>query len=208
MKIVLASRNEKKIKELRTLLSEYIEGIEILSLDDVGIFGEIEENGETFEENALIKARVAASSGYIGVGDDSGLAVDALNGEPGVYSARYAARCGYAGEHNDEANNTVVLQKLENVSDEKRTGAYVCAVACVLSDGTEFTVRGEAKGVLLRDYRGKGGFGYDPLFYVPALQKTFAELTPQEKNAVSHRGAAIRALAPKLKEVLSEREIL
>ena len=105
MKIVLASRNQKKIKELRTLLSKSFEDIEILSLDDVGITDDIEENGATFEENALIKARVAASTGYIGVGDDSGLTVDALGGEPGIFSARYAARCGFAGEHNDAANN-------------------------------------------------------------------------------------------------------
>ena len=208
MKIVLASRNPKKIKELRTLLSTFIEDIEILSLDDVGILGEIEENGTTFEENALIKARAAASSGYIGIGDDSGLAVDALDGDPGVYSARYAARCGYAGEHNDEANNRVLLEKLSDLPDEQRGGAFVCTIACVLQDGREFTIRGEARGVLLRDYRGEGGFGYDPLFYVPSLQKTFAELTPEEKNAVSHRGAAIRAFAPKLKEALFTDEIL
>ena len=112
MKIVLASRNRKKIAELRTILERYFDPIEILSLDDVGIFGEIEENGESFAENALIKARVAATSGLIGVGDDSGLVVDALGGEPGIYSARYAARCNYAGEHNDAANNAVLLQKL------------------------------------------------------------------------------------------------
>ena len=113
MKIVLASRNRKKITELKALLSEFIPNIEILSLDDVGIFGEIEEDGKTFAENALIKARVAASSGYIGVGDDSGLTVDVLGGAPGIYSARYSAMCGYEGEHNDEANNQVLLQKLE-----------------------------------------------------------------------------------------------
>ena len=114
MKIVLASRNQKKISELQTLLSEYIDGIEILSLDDVGMYGEIEENGKTFEENALIKANAAAASGYVGVGDDSGLEVDALGNAPGVYSARYA------GEHgNDEANNILLLKNLEGVTDRR-----------------------------------------------------------------------------------------
>ena len=130
MKIVLASRNRKKIEELRTLLSQSFADIEILSLDDVGIFDEIEEDGDTFEANALIKARVAAKTGYIGLADDSGLAVDALGGEPGVYSARYAARCNFAGDHDDEGNNQALLQNLESVPDEKRTGAYVCAIAC------------------------------------------------------------------------------
>ncbi len=200
MKIVLASRNQKKIKELKTLLSEFIPDLEILSLDDVGITEEIEENGTTFAENALIKARVAASSGYIGVGDDSGLTVDALGGDPGIYSARYAARCGYAGEHNDEANNRVLLQKLEAVADKDRTAAFVCTIACVFPGGKEMTVRGEAPGRILRTYEGTGGFGYDPLFYCEELGKTFAELSPAEKNKVSHRGAAIRAFAQKLME--------
>lgn len=202
MKIVLASRNQKKIEELRTLLSEKISGIEILSLDDVGITGEIEENGTTFEENALIKARVAAKSGFIGVADDSGLSVDALGGEPGVYSARYAARCNFAGDHDDEGNNQCLLHQLRNVPDEERTGAYVCAIACVFPDGREFCVRGEARGRLLREYRGNGGFGYDPLFYFDQFGKTFAEVSAAEKHSVSHRGAAIRNFTKKLKELI------
>ena len=202
MKIVLASRNRKKIKELQALLSEAFEGIEILSLDDVGIYDEIVEDGETFEENALIKARAAAASGYIGVGDDSGLTVDALGGDPGIYSARYAARCQFAGDHDDEGNNQALLQNLADVPPEKRTGAFVCAIACVFPDGRELTVRGEARGRILSDYYGNGGFGYDPLFYYEPLAKTFAELSPSEKNAVSHRGLAIRAFAEKLKEFI------
>ena len=202
MKMVLASRNQKKIEELRALLAEELGDVEILSLDDVGITEEIEENGVTFEENALIKARVAASTGYIGIADDSGISVDALNGEPGVYSARYAAKCDFAGDHDDEGNNQCLLYNLRNVSDEKRTGGYVCAVACVFPDGREFTVRGEARGRILREYRGTGGFGYDPLFWFDQFGKTFAEITPEEKHSVSHRGKAIRALAQKLKELL------
>ena len=202
MKIVLASRNQKKIKELRTLLSKSFEDIEILSLDDVGITDDIEENGATFEENALIKARVAASTGYIGVGDDSGLTVDALGGEPGIFSARYAARCGFAGEHNDAANNETLLRKLADVPAKERTAAFVCTIACVFPSGADWTVRGEAKGRILSEYYGNGGFGYDPLFYYEPLQKTFAELTAEEKNAISHRGNAIKAFAKKLKESL------
>lgn len=202
MKIVLASRNQKKIAELRALLCEEFSGVEILSLNDVGITGDIEENGVTFEENALIKARVAAASGYIGVADDSGIAVDALGGEPGVYSARYAAKCNFAGDHDDEGNNQCLLYNLRNVPDEKRTGGYVCAVACVFPDGREFTVRGEARGRILREYHGTGGFGYDPLFWFDQFGKTFAEVSAEEKHAVSHRGRAIRAFAAKLKEML------
>ncbi len=200
MKIVLASRNQKKIKELKTLLSESFPTVEILSLDDVGIYGEIEEDGNTFEENALIKARAAAGSGYIGVGDDSGLTVDVLDGAPGIYSARYAARCNYAGDHDDEGNNQALLHNLQGVAPEDRGGAFVCAIACVLPDGREFTVRGEARGRILDSYHGNGGFGYDPLFYYEPLAKTFAELTPAEKNAVSHRGKAIALFAQALKE--------
>ena len=204
MKIVLASRNRKKIAELKTLLSNYVPNIEILSLDDVGIMGEIEEDGQTFEENALIKARVAASSGYVGVGDDSGLTVDALGGAPGIYSARYAARCNYAGDHDDEGNNQAVLLNLKDVPDEQRGGAFVCAIGCVLPDGREWTVRGEVRGRILREYHGAGGFGYDPLFFYEPFVKAFGELTPEEKNGVSHRGRAIAAFAQRLKEEMEE----
>jgi XTP/dITP diphosphohydrolase len=197
MKIVLASRNKKKISELQTLLAQYIEGIEILSLDDVGIYGEIEEDGKVFEDNALIKARVAAASGYIGVGDDSGLEVDALGGAPGVYSARYA------GEHgDDEANNDLLLKNLEDKSD--RSARFVCCIACVFPEkyGCEpIVVRGSVEGEILRERQGNGGFGYDPLFYFPQFGKTLAEVTPEEKNSVSHRGNAIKVFAEKLKEL-------
>ncbi len=193
MKIVLASRNKKKIKELQTLLGEYIEGIEILSLDDVGIYGEIEENGESFAENALIKASVAAGSGYIGIGDDSGLEVDVLGGAPGIYSARYS------GEHGDDAaNNALLLKNLEGV--ENRSARFVCALACVFPDGSEpISVFGTAEGVILSEYRGEGGFGYDPLFWFPSLGKTFGELSAEEKNKISHRSNAIRLFAEALR---------
>lgn len=194
MKIVLASRNKHKIKELQTLLGEYIEGLEILSLDDVGITGEIEENGTTFCENALIKARAAASSGYVGIGDDSGLEVNALGGAPGIFSARYA------GEHGDDAaNNALLLKNLQGVTD--RSARFVCAIACVFPESDDAVcVLGEAKGEMLSEYRGKGGFGYDPLFYYPPLDKTFGELSAEEKNRHSHRSDAIKKLASALKE--------
>lgn len=195
MKMVLASRNAHKIKELQTLLSQYIEDIEILSLDEVGIFGEIEENGETYRENALIKARVAASSGYIGLGDDSGLSVRALGGAPGVYSARYA------GGHGDyAANNAFLLKNLEGESD--RFAEFVCTLACVFPDGREpLVVEGRTQGVIIDSERGEGGFGYDPLFYYEPFEKTFAELTAEEKNSISHRGKAIEAFAREFEKI-------
>lgn len=201
MKIVLASRNRKKIGELRAILGEKIPNLEILSLDDVGILGEIEENGETFEENALIKARTAATSGYVGIGDDSGLSVDALNGAPGVYSARYAERCRGIGEHDDAANNRVLIENLSKVPEGERGAAFVSCIACVFPDGQEFTVRGEVRGEILKEARGEGGFGYDPYFFYAPFGKTFAELSGEEKNAVSHRGRAIAALADRLKNM-------
>ena len=197
MKIVLASRNKKKKAELQTLLAQYIEGLEILSLDDVGIYGEIEEDGETFEDNALIKARVAATSGYIGVGDDSGLVVDALDGAPGVYSARYA------GEHgDDEANNVLLLKNLEDKTD--RSARFVCCIACVFPEGDKnepIVAKGFVEGEIIDERQGDGGFGYDPIFYCPAVGKTLAEVSAEEKNKVSHRGNAIKAFAEKLKAV-------
>ena len=142
MEIVIASRNKHKISELEALLSKFIDGVKLLSLDDVGFEGDIEEDGASFEENALIKARAAATSGKISVGDDSGLCVNALDGAPGIYSARYA------GDHgNDAANNAKLLAELKDKSD--KSAAFVCTIACVLPDGREFTVEGRAEGVII-----------------------------------------------------------
>lgn len=195
MKIVLASRNPNKISELQALLSRYIENIEIVSLDSVGITEDIEENGTTYRENALIKATAAASSGYIGVGDDSGLSVRALGGAPGVFSARYA------GGHGDtDANNKLLLKNLKNESD--RFAEFVCTIACVFPDGRKpIVVEGRTQGIILKEGRGKAGFGYDPLFYYEPYQKTFAELSADEKNAISHRGKAIELFAKELKKI-------
>ncbi len=193
MEIVLASRNQKKIAEMQALLSAHIPGVHILSLDDIGMVGDIVEDGDTFEANALIKARaaVAASGGrYPTVADDSGLAVDALGGAPGVYSARYA------GEgHNDADNNALLIRNLAAIPPEARTARFVSTIALCLPDGREFTVRGETEGLILDTPRGAGGFGYDPYFYYPPFKKTFAELSPAEKNAISHRGKAVKKLA-------------
>lgn len=189
MKIVLASHNKHKIGELKRILSQSIPRVEVYSLDEVGLTDEIEENGTTFAENAAIKARAAAMSGYIGVGDDSGLEVNALGGAPGIYSARYA------GEHgNDEANNRLLLKNLEGVQD--RSGAFVCAIACVYPDdpATAHVFLGKTEGEILHTYRGNTGFGYDPLFYYPPMEKSYAEMTADEKNSISHRGRAMQQL--------------
>ena len=194
MKIVLASRNPHKIKELQTLLSQYIKDIEILSLDDVGIFDEIVEDGSTYLENAMIKARAAASSGYIGMGDDTGLSVRALGGAPGIYSARYSG-----GDY--AANNALLLKNLEGESD--RFAEFVCTIACVFPDGREpIYVEGRTQGVILESARGSEGFGYDPLFYYEPFGKTFAEVELAKKNKVSHRGVAMRSFISKLSKVL------
>lgn len=195
MKIVLASRNRKKIRELETFLSEISSDINVLSLDDIGFHDEIVEDGRTFAENSRIKALVPAKLGYIGVADDSGLEVDALGGEPGVYSARYSGEGA-----TDEKNNRKLLAALENTPDEKRTARFRTVVTCVFPDGREIQVDGVCEGRILREPRGNDGFGYDPLFYYEPLKKTFAELTSDEKNSVSHRGRAMRRFAAELRE--------
>lgn len=185
LKIVLASRNTHKIREIKEILSAAAgKELEILSLDDIGVTGEIEENGTSFEENAKIKASLPASMGYIGIADDSGLAVDALGGEPGIYSARYAGEpC------NDQNNNEKLLRNLDGITD--RTARFVSCVAAVRPDGTALVCRGECPGTILYTPQGNGGFGYDPLFWYEPLQKTFAQLTSEEKNAISHRARAL-----------------
>ena len=198
MKIVLASRNKHKIGELQALLREYIPTVEVLSLDDVGFTEDIVEDGENFFENAYIKARAAASTGYIGLGDDSGLSVNALDGAPGIYSARYA------GEHgDDEANNRLLLKNLEDKAD--RSAEFVCVIACVFPEELDkgLFFEGKTQGTIINEYKGKGGFGYDPLFYYQPMDKTFAEMTAEEKNSISHRGKAIELFAKGLKDRLA-----
>ncbi len=193
MKLVLASRNNSKIKELNALLSDGAQDIEILSLNDIGYNDEIIENGKSFEENAIIKASVPAKFGYIGIADDSGLCVDALNGAPGIYSARYA------GEPSDDIkNNEKLLTELKEFTLNDRAAKFVCTIAAVAPNGNSFVVRGECKGLILNKPLGKSGFGYDPLFYYESLHKTFAELSSDEKNQISHRAMAMKEFKKKI----------
>lgn len=198
MDIVLSSHNKKKITELQALMSEAgFKDVRVLSLSDIGYHDEIVEDGDSFEANAMIKAKAPHKDGLITVADDSGLCVDTLDGAPGIYSARYS------GENaTDEKNNEKLLLELSD--KENRAAKFVSVIACVLPDGRSFTVRGECNGVILRSPRGENGFGYDPLFYVPVFDKTFAELSSEEKNSISHRGVAMRAFAQKLKEHIYE----
>lgn len=197
-KIVLASRNKKKIYELQTILEKELGNVQVLSLDDIGYEGEIQENGQTFEENAITKASVPASLGYIGIADDSGICVEALDWYPGIYSARFSGG-------SDEDNNDLLLEKLKD--KENRTAKYVCVMACVFPDHKkDFTVRGECYGKILKERHGDGGFGYDPLFYYEPFGKTFAQVELSEKNKVSHRGIAMRDFIKKLEAVLKDDE--
>jgi XTP/dITP diphosphohydrolase len=193
---LVASRNRKKLAELRRVLDGAGMAMTLLSLDDVAPFDEAPETGATFEENALAKARDAfRATGLAAVADDSGLEVDALNGMPGVLSARWS------GRHGDDAGNTaLLLAQMSDAPDERRGAAFVSACALVWSAG-EVVVRGEWAGSIVRSPRGDGGFGYDPVFLPSGSSRTAAELTPDEKDAVSHRGRALAALLPALREL-------
>ncbi|AIJ21516.1 RdgB/HAM1 family non-canonical purine NTP pyrophosphatase [Amycolatopsis methanolica] len=197
-RVLLATRNAKKLGELRRILAaEGVEGLEVVGLADVPEFPEAPETGATFEENAVAKARDAvAATGLPAVADDSGLTVDALNGMPGVLSARWAGRHG-----DDQANLDLVLAQLTDTPDERRGAAFVCAAALVLPGGAETVVRGEWRGRLTRKSRGANGFGYDPIFVPEGETRTSAEMEPAEKDAFSHRGRALRALLPALREL-------
>lgn len=195
-RVLLATRNAKKLGELdRILAAEGVHGLTVVGLDAVPPFPEAPETGATFEENAVAKARDAvAATGLAAVADDSGIVVDALNGMPGVLSARWAGRHG-----DDQANLDLVLGQLADVPDERRGAAFVCAAALVLPDGTERVVNGYWPGTLIREPRGANGFGYDPIFVPKGETRTSAELDPAEKDAHSHRGRALRALLPHLR---------
>ena len=197
--LLLATRNKKKLGELdRILAAAGLTGIDVIGLADVPEFPEAPETGATFEENALAKARDAvAATGLAAVADDSGLTVDALGGMPGVLSARWAGRHG-----DDLANLELVLGQLADVPDERRGAAFVCAAALVLPDRREVVVRGTWSGRLVREPRGENGFGYDPIFVPEGHRMTSAELEPEDKDALSHRGIALRLLLPHLRELL------
>jgi len=189
MKFVAATNNKGKLRELDDILSKL--GFEVVSLHDAGFNDEIEESGKTFEENAMIKAETAMkATGLAAVADDSGLEVDALGGAPGVYSARYAE---------PGRRKMKLLKELKNVPEGERTARFVSAIACAFPDGRRITVRGVCEGTILSECRGTGGFGYDPLFFVPEYDQTFAEMPMELKNRISHRARALNLLAEELK---------
>lgn len=196
MKLVLASKNQKKLVEMRDILSHM--GVEVCLQSDVGVDVDVEETGTTFEENSLLKARaVMEASGLPAIADDSGLCVDALNGAPGVYSARYG------GEGLDDTGRCRLL--LENMKGQMpRTAKFVSVITCCFPSGDVLTARGECPGTIAFAPMGEGGFGYDPVFFIPSLKKTFAQLTPEEKNAISHRGKALEQFQKELERYLKK----
>ena len=193
MKLVLASKNQHKLLEMEHILRDL--GLEVVLESQVGVDVDVEETGTTFLENAALKARaVMEASGMAAIADDSGLMVDALDGAPGVYSARYG------NLNSDQARTSYLLENLKDVPAGKRGAQFVSAIVCILPDGREVQAQGTCQGEILFAPRGENGFGYDPVFYSPELQKTFSEATEEEKSTVSHRGRALRAFLTAWKE--------
>ena len=195
MKVVLASKNPHKLVEISKITQQF--DIELVLQSELGVDIDVEETGTTFEENSLLKAKaVMEATGLPALADDSGIAVDALNGEPGVYSARY----GFDDSLDDWGRLELLLKNTEHVPDGQRQAKFVAVITMVTPDGQVIQARGEIHGELTREPRGENGFGYDPIFYYPPFGKTTAELSPEEKNGVSHRGNALRVFYDKLKE--------
>lgn len=197
-RIIFATGNAGKIKEIKEIMGDL--SVEILPMKDLGIDIDINETGHTYEENALIKVRAITpyvQPGDVVMADDSGLEIDYLNREPGIYSARYMGE-----DTSYRVKNQNLIDRLNGVEEEHRTARFVCAIAAIFPDGSEITTRGVIEGRIAHEECGRGGFGYDPIFYVPELKKTTAELTEEEKNQVSHRGRALRAMKEKLKEIM------
>lgn len=195
MKVVLASKNAHKLKEISKITEKF--DMELVLESQLGVDIDVEETGSTFEENSFIKAEaVMKATGLPALADDSGIAVDALNGEPGIYSARY----GFDPSLDDWGRLELLLKNTEQVPDSSRQAQFVCVITLVTPEGQVIQARGEAHGELLRQPAGEGGFGYDPIFYYPPLGKSFAELSPEEKNQVSHRAQALKLFYEKLKE--------
>ena len=195
MRVVLASKNPHKLVEISRITEKF--GFELVLQSQLGVDIDVEETGTTFEENSLLKAKaVMEATGLPAIADDSGIAVDALNGEPGIYSARY----GFDDSLDDWGRLLLLLKNTENVPDGQRQAQFVCVITFITPDGQVIQARGEAHGELLRQAAGQGGFGYDPIFYYPPLGKTFAEISAEEKNRVSHRALALNILNEKLKE--------
>ncbi|MCH5255468.1 MAG: XTP/dITP diphosphatase [Lachnospiraceae bacterium] len=194
--IVFATGNQGKMREIRQILAGM--DVDILSMKEAGISMDIVEDGTTFEENAVIKAKaVASATKHIVLADDSGLEIDYLNKEPGIYSARYMGE-----DTSYDIKNANLIERLSGVEDEKRTARFVCAIAAVLPDGQILTVQGVIEGRIAYEPKGSNGFGFDPIFYLPEYGCTSAELSEEDKNAISHRGRALRAMKEKLKEVI------
>lgn len=197
-RMIFATGNENKMKEIREILGAL--PLEILSMKEAGVSADIVEDGKTFEKNALIKARaICKLAGEMVLADDSGLEIDYLNKEPGIYSARYMGE-----DTSYHIKNKSLIDRLEGVPDEKRTARFVCAIAAVFPDGKELVVRGTVEGIIGYEEKGENGFGYDPIFYLPERGCTTAELPPEEKNSISHRGNALRLM----KELLERERLL
>ena len=195
MKVVLASKNKHKLAEISKITEKF--GIELILQSELGIDLDVEETGTTFEENSFLKAEaVMKATGLPALADDSGIEVDALNGEPGIYSARY----GFDESLDDWGRLLLLLKNTEHVPDGQRQAQFVCVITMVTPDGQTIQARGEIHGELTREARGENGFGYDPIFFYPPLGKTTAELSPEEKNEVSHRGNALKLFYEKMKE--------
>ena len=195
MKVVLASKNPHKLVEINKITEKF--GFELVLQSQLGVDIDVEENGTTFEENSFIKAdAVMKATGLPALADDSGIAVDALNGEPGIYSARY----GFDPSLDDRGRLELLLKNTEQVPDGQRQAQFVCVITMVTPDGQVIQARGEIHGELTREPRGETGFGYDPIFFYPPLGKTTAEMSAEEKNAVSHRANALKSFYEKLKE--------
>ena len=200
---LLCSGNENKKREISLLMKKYIKfDYQLLNLNDVGTSDDVAEYGKSFRENALIKAEYAANLGYIGIGDDSGLEVDYLNGEPGIYSARFAGE-----EKNDQKNNEKLLNLLYGVPKKDRIANFSCFIACVIPKRynislDSFSVEGRCEGSILESGRGFDGFGYDPIFYINEYSQTFAEMSINDKNKISHRSKAVKAFAEIFNELI------
>ena len=194
-KLIFATSNQGKMKDIREILKDL--DVEVLSLKGAGIAADIVEDGKTFEENALIKARTIRDlTGYMVLADDSGLEVDALNKEPGIYSARYMGE-----DTSYDIKNKNIIERLDGLAGDERSARFVCVIAAAFPDGTEETRRGTIEGQIGFEIAGENGFGYDPIFYIPEFGCTTAELSPEQKNEVSHRGKALR----KMKEIIEQR---
>ena len=194
--VIVATGNAGKLQEMKDILAPL--DLQVRSMREAGIEREVEETGSTFEENAMLKAKgIRGLTDSIIIADDSGLEIDALNGEPGIYSSRYLGK-----DVSYDVKNAELIRRLTGVPDEERTARFVCAVAVILPDGRDFTVRGEMEGRIGYEIIGENGFGYDPIFYLPEYGMTSAQISPEEKNRISHRGKALAKMVEKLREML------